>query len=69
MGVDVLEPQSKSPETKQAPCQIRKGPIEGIVIVDGRPQMERLDMSGISFESILALQRFKEQYLDKKDGD
>lgn len=48
---------------------VHKGPLEGILIVDGRPQTECLDMPTISFESILALQRFKEQYLDKKDGD
>lgn len=48
--------------------------MEGVIIVDERPQMERLDMSGISFESILALQRFnerlsEEQSKEKKDGN
>lgn len=45
---------------------IRKGPMEGILIVDGRQQMECLDMPSISFESILALQRFNEQHPDKQ---
>lgn len=45
---------------------VHKGPMEGILIVDGRPQMERMDMPTISFESILALQRFNEQSSDKK---
>lgn len=49
MGVDVLEPQTKSPETKQTPCQIHKGPMEGILIVNGRPRMERLDMAEHQF--------------------
>ncbi len=39
---------------------VRKGPMEGLLIVDGHPQMERMDMPGIRFESILALQRFNE---------
>lgn len=40
---------------------IRKGPMEGVLIVDGRPQMERMDMPSISFESILALQRINQK--------
>lgn len=31
------------------PPHIIKGPVEGIIIVDGRPQMERVDMPTISF--------------------
>lgn len=41
---------------------IHKGPMEGVLIVDGRPQMERMDMPTISFESILALQRFNDEH-------
>lgn len=37
---------------------IRKGPMEGMILVDGKPQIERSDMPVLSFESILALQRF-----------
>jgi hypothetical protein len=37
---------------------ICKGPVEGVLIVDGRPQVERADMPCFSFESILAIQRF-----------
>lgn len=33
------------------------GPMEGMILVDGRPQMECADMPCISFESILAMQR------------
>lgn len=41
---------------------IHKGPVEGILIVNGRPRMERSDMPCISFESILALQRYNEDH-------
>ena len=43
--------------------------MEGILIVNGRPQMERSDMPSISFESILALQRFQQSQQDKQDSD
>lgn len=33
----------------------RRGAVEGTVIINGQPQMERMDMPGISFESIQAL--------------
>lgn len=46
-------------DTGVASC-VRKGPVEGILIVNGRPKMERADMPCISFESILALQHFNE---------
>lgn len=38
---------------------ITKGPVEGVIIVDGRPQMERVDMPTISF-SKKALERLQE---------
>lgn len=41
---------------------IHKGPVEGVLIVNGRPRMERADMPCISFESILALQRYNEDH-------
>lgn len=38
---------------------VRRGTIEGVVIVDGRPQIERADMPlTISFDSIEELERF-----------
>lgn len=43
-----------------AVSSVRKGPVEGVLIVNGRPRMERADMPCISFESILALQHFNE---------
>lgn len=69
-----MESQTKCQRAEQTPHSVHKGPMEGVIIVDGRPQMERLDMSGISFESILALQRFnerlsEEQSKEKKDGN
>ena len=40
---------------------VRRGTIEGIVIVDGRPQIERADMPlAFSFDSIEDLERFCE---------
>lgn len=61
-----MEMQTKCQTDKQASPSVHKGPIEGILIVDGRQQMECLDMPSISFESILALQRFNEQHPDKQ---
>ncbi len=42
-------------EIKGEPISVQKGPIEGIILVNGHPQMERSDMPTILFESILAL--------------
>lgn len=40
---------------------VRRGTIEGVVIVDGRPQVERADMPlAFSFDSIENLERFCE---------
>ena len=44
------------------PPAIHKGPVEGVLIVDGRPQVERADLPCISFDSILAIQRFDEEH-------
>ncbi len=60
MGVDFLEMQTKCLTDEQKIPLIHKAPMEGILIVDGRPRMERLDMPSFRFESILALQRFNE---------
>lgn len=43
---------------------IQKGPMEGMVIVDGRPQMESCDMPTISF-SEAELKRLAEYYQGK----
>lgn len=40
---------------------VHRGTIEGVVIVDGRPQIERADMPlAFSFDSIEELERFCE---------
>lgn len=57
------------PEQKRQVLQepvIRKGPVEGLLIMDGRPQVERADMPTISFENIMALMKLNE-HQDKKD--
>ena len=71
-----LEKKTKCQTAEQVPYSVHKGPMKGIIIVDGRPWMEcMVDMFGISFESILALQRFNEWYSSeqsknqKKDGN
>lgn len=43
--------------------RITKGPVEGVIIVDGRPRMERVDMP-ISFTKE-ALKRLQELYKQK----
>ena len=50
---------------------VRRGMIEGVVLVDGRPQVERADMSLIfSFDTIEELERFcetaKSKYQDQR---
>lgn len=59
-----MELQTKRQTDKQASPSVHKGPMEGILIVDGRQQMECLDMPSISFESILALQHFNDWHPD-----
>lgn len=46
--------QAKDPAVTPTP---QEGPMEGMILVGGRPQMERSDMPTISFESILAIQK------------
>lgn len=45
------------------PPHITKSSVEGIIIVDGRPQMERVDMPTISFskEAFKRLQELNKQ--------
>ncbi len=50
-----------SVKTESKPQSVTKGPIEGIIIVDGRPQMERVDMPTISFTKE-GLRRIQEYY-------
>lgn len=58
MGAEVrVQTQQKVDEPAILP-HVAPGPIEGILIVNGRPQMERVDMPTISFEQIA---RLKEQ--------
>lgn len=46
---------------------VRRGTIEGVVIVNGRPQVEQADMPlGFSFDSIEALERFCEAAKSRK---
>lgn len=53
-----------SVKTESKPQGVTKGPIEGIIIVDGRPQMERVDMPTISFTK-KGLKRLQEHYKTK----
>lgn len=48
-------------KTECQPQSVTRGPVEGIIIVDGRPQTERADMPTISFTKE-ALKRLQEQY-------
>lgn len=48
-------------KTEYQPQIVTRGPVEGIIIVDGRPQAERVDMPTISFTKE-ALKRLQEQY-------
>lgn len=59
MKIDTLIPASDS---------IQKGPIEGILIVNGRPQVEKADMPTISFESIRAILQANSEYRSNWKG-
>ncbi len=47
-------------KTDNQPQNVRKGPVEGVVIVDGQPQTEQADMPTISFTKE-AIERLQEQ--------
>ncbi len=51
-------------KTEYQPQSVTRGPVEGIIIVDGRPQMERVDMPTIPF-SAEVIRRLQEQYQKK----
>ncbi len=51
-------------KTEYQPQSVTRGPVEGIIIVDGRPQMERVGMPTISF-SKKALKRPQEQHKEE----
>lgn len=51
-------------KTEYQPQIVTRGPVEGIIIVDGRPQTERADMPTISF-SKEALKRLQEQHKEE----
>ena len=55
----------KTEEVKsQVGPSVRKGPMEGMIIVDGHPEMERSDMPTISFTG-KGLKRLVDYYKDK----
>lgn len=59
MGCRLVKIQMERQVVKGA--TVHRGTIEGVVIVDGRPQVERADMPlGFSFDSIEELERFCE---------
>ena len=51
----------KAQQKKKAES-IHRGPVEGMILVDGRPQIENVDMPTLSFDSIEALQQFLAEY-------
>lgn len=53
-----------SVKAEHQPQSVTKGPVEGIIIVDGRPRMERVDMPTISFTKE-RLKRLQEYYATK----
>lgn len=55
-----MEQEKRPVMTEQGARLPQRGPMEGMVIVNGRPQLEGADMPVISFESIAALMRWNE---------
>lgn len=45
-------------DTKKSLFSVQHGPVEGMLLVDGRPAMEAVDMPVISFDSIQAIEHF-----------
>ncbi len=43
---------------------ITRSAIEGVVVIDGRLQMEKADMPTITYEEILMLQALEKQHQD-----
>lgn len=59
MGCRLVKMQMERQVVKGA--AVHRGTIEGVVIVNGRPQIERADMPlGFSFDSIEDLEQFCE---------
>ena len=52
---------------KPAAPSVHRGPMEGVLIVNGRPQIEPADMPCISFASIEAIRRLNEANKEKSD--
>ena len=60
----VIDVEKIAEVSSQVVPLIQKGPMEGMVIVDGRPQMQSCDMPTISF-SEAELKRLAEYYQGK----
>lgn len=64
MGIQIQnrKPQARAPRSSPPPA-ITPGPMEGLILVNGRPQIERADLPTISFsaEAIAELQRRQQQ--------
>lgn len=59
MGCRFVKMQMERQLVKEAP--VHRGTKEGVIIVNGRPQVEQADMPlGFSFDSIDELERFCE---------
>lgn len=63
MSVQAKTTETATPQVEAAIVtpRVQKGPMEGMIIVGGRPQMERVDMPTISFESIQAIMKMNEK--------
>lgn len=53
-------------ETKKVRISVQRGPLEGLLLVNGRPEMEAVDMPTISFESIKAIEQIEAYYHRKE---
>lgn len=60
--VQSRRPQTSTPHSPH-PLAITPGPVEGLILVNGRPQIERADLPTISFgvDAIAELQRRQQQ--------
>lgn len=66
--VQTAEPQKQISKEVVSVSQVSPGPVEGLLIVNGRPQIERADMPTLAFESADEIFRLMERFYPKEEA-
>lgn len=64
--VQTAEPQKQISKEVVSVSQVSPGPVEGLLIVNGRPQIERADMPTLAFESADEILQLMERLYPKE---